>query len=81
VQGFCVINDIGFSWVKKPDMVEVLDDDIEIKGGGVIAFEENKMSLKFSSHSTAYGKFDKVLLEEFSFNCTGVRGIKILIGT
>jgi len=81
VQRFCVINDIGFSWVKKPDLVEVLDGDIEVKGGGIIAFEKDKLLLKFGSHSTAYGKFDNALLDVFIENSTFGKGIRILIGT
>lgn len=77
----CVINDIGYSWVKKPDLIEVLDNEIEIKGGGMIKFDKNKQILEFGGHSTAYGKFDKVLLEEFWSNCDEVQDIRILIGT
>ena len=81
MQRFCVINDIGFSWVKKHYLIEVLDDDIEIKGGGVIKFDKKKQLLEFGGHSTAYGKFNKVLLEKFLVNCIELKGIKILIGT
>ncbi len=81
VQRFCVINDIGCSWVKKPDLVEVLDDDIEIKGGGFIKYDKEKQLLEFIGHSTAYGKFNKVHLEEFIENAALVKGLKVLIGT
>ena len=81
VQRFCVINDINYSWVKKDDLLDVLDDDIDIKGGGFINFDEKKQLLDFTGYSTAYGKFDKVILEEFILNCAETRGLKVLIGT
>lgn len=81
VHRFCVINDIGYSWVKKSDLIEVLDNEIEINGGGVIKFDKKKQLLEFGGHSTAYGKFDKVLIEKFFLNCNEIKGIKILIGT
>ncbi len=67
--------------MKKPDLIEVLVDDVEVNGGGVIAFDSKKQTLKFSSHSTAYGKFDKSLLEEFCSNCSEIYGAKIEIET
>ena len=81
VHRFCVNNEVSYDWVKKDDLLEILDNDIEIKGGGIIAFERDKMQLRFSSHSTAYGKFDRLLLNEFCSNCAELRDIKVLIGT
>ena len=81
VQRFCVINDIGYSWVKKHDLLEILDDDIEIKGGGVINFDDKKQILEFNGYSTAYGKYDRSLLKEFIENSTPIKGLKVLIGT
>ena len=54
---FCQDRDIPTAWVKKPDLVEVFDDSLEIRGGGWIEVDPDKRRVKLYGYSTAYGRF------------------------
>lgn len=58
VEGLC--NHLGLAsvWVKKPDLVNIPDKDVEIMGGGIMNFELKKNLITFGGISRAYGKYD-----------------------
>ena len=63
VEGLC--NRLGLSsvWVKKPDVVNILDEKVEIMGGGILSFDLDKYSIEFSGVSRAYGEFNRNALQ------------------
>lgn len=81
IHKFCSMNNVACSWLKNPDLVEIHDPDYEIKGGGIIILDDAKKTIEFKGSSTAYGKFDKALLEEFIQNAGEFNGIKVILGT
>ncbi len=49
---------IASVWVKKPDLVNIPDKDVEIMGGGIMNFDSKENLIKFGGISRAYGEFD-----------------------
>lgn len=58
IDRFCEDSEIATGWIKKPDLVEVYDDSVSIRGGGYIDFDPHKNIARFSGYSTAYGSYD-----------------------
>ena len=50
---------IASVWVKKPDLVNIPDNDVEIMGGGILNFDSNENLIKFDGISRAYGEYDR----------------------
>ena len=65
VEGLC--NHLGLAsvWVKKPDLVNIPDKDVEIMGGGIMTFDSNENLIKFGGTSRAYGKYNPSELQNF----------------
>jgi|GEM_PF-826523 len=57
VAAFCESKAIAAAWVRKPDLVEIYDQHVEIDGGGWLSIEPFDSQLKLYGHSTAYGGF------------------------
>ena len=81
IHKFCALNDVTCAWVKTPDLVEIIDPDTEIKGGGIIVLEFDKQTIELKGHSTAYGKFDKTIIEQFVDESDNFQDFEVLIGT
>ena len=64
VDRFCSQRDLAAAWVRKPDMVEVLEKSVRIRGGGWIKIDRSKSLIEIYGRSTAYGRFDKELLRQ-----------------
>jgi hypothetical protein len=58
VDRFCTANEIPSCWVKKPDLVEVYDNSVSIRGGGYLEITPHKNTVSFSGYSTAYGRYE-----------------------
>ena len=65
VEGLC--NHLGLAtvWAKKPDLVNILDKDVEIMGGGILSFDVKKNLFKFGGISRAYGEYNRSELQNF----------------
>jgi len=63
VDRFCSQRDIAAAWVRKPDIVEILQQDVQIRGGGWMKIDRSKSLIEIYGRSTAYGRFDKKLLK------------------
>lgn len=81
VHRYCAINEITCSWIKHPDLVEIHSEDLEIRGGGMIKFDTKKSTLEFRGSSTAYGGYDRAILQEILENCEAVNGFEHLVGS
>jgi hypothetical protein len=64
VDRFCQEREIASSWIKKPDVVEVLDLAVEIRGGGQILIDPAAKRMKIYGRSSAYGTYSKADLEQ-----------------
>lgn len=58
IDRFCEDEEIASGWIKKPDLVEVYDESVNIRGGGYIDFDPQKNIALFSGYSTAYGCYE-----------------------
>lgn len=58
VDRFCDHHEIGSTWERKPDVVGILDPDIQVLGGGHIRLDSVAMTAKIYGRSTAYGPFN-----------------------
>ncbi len=64
VDQFCIENNLASAWERKPDMVTILEEDCQIQGGGWMEIDPISHQMKFFGRSTAYGRFDPVLLNQ-----------------
>lgn len=71
---------IASVWVKKPDLVNIPDKDVEIMGGGIMNFDSNENLLKFDGISRAYGSFDSTVLRQFLANCKVFQKFTVIVG-
>lgn len=60
---WCNQYEIGAIWGRRPDLVEILDTDIQIRGGGQIKLDLGSERLKIYGRSTAYGPYQPEHLE------------------
>jgi len=58
VDAYCRCHDIPATWIKKPDVVEIFDDDCVVRGGGWLELDPAGRKMKVYGKSTAYGAFD-----------------------
>ncbi len=65
VEKFCVDRKLDSSWRKRPDIFEIHDSSTKINGGGWFQFDFSKKTLIAIGSSTAYGRFDESVFEEF----------------
>ena len=81
VEGLC--NRLGLSsvWVKKPDVVNILDEKVEIMGGGILIFDSQKNSIEFSGVSRAYGEFNRNALQRLLEKHSLFEKISAKVGT
>ncbi len=66
-------------WVKKPDLVNIPDKDVEIMGGGIMTFVSDENLIKFGGTSRAYGKFDSDDLRQLSANCELFQDLSVIV--
>lgn len=64
VELFCNRFDIPSSWAKKPDMMEVFDENCTVNGGGWLEIDRASSRIRFYSRSTAYGRFSRPELNQ-----------------
>jgi hypothetical protein len=63
VDRFCSQRDIAAAWVRKPDIVEILEKDVKLGGGGWMKINKPESLIEIYGRSTAYGRFDKEQLK------------------
>jgi hypothetical protein len=59
VKYFCELRNIACLTVKKPDLVQILDQAVLVRGGGRVRFDEPSETLHFYDSSRAYGSFSR----------------------
>lgn len=55
---FCTLNEIPSHWVEKPHLVEILDLEYKINGGGWLDFNPESKLIQIYGYSTAYGAYN-----------------------
>ncbi len=58
LEWYCNKYNLTFSWMHKPDFLEIYENDYSICGGGYIKFHLDKNEYEFYGFSTAYGRFE-----------------------
>ena len=53
---FCRVRQIPSSWISKPDVVEVYDEEYQVLGGGYLDLNPSQKEIKVYGHSSAYGQ-------------------------
>lgn len=77
VDRFCRQNQIASSWVRKPDLVEVLEPGMRVLGGGQLKADSTGCSVKFYGRSNAYGLFDRRLIKKMTRNHPLFSGVTV----
>lgn len=71
VDQFCTQREIPCGWIRKPDLVEIYDNQTTIRGGGHIMIDLVNRLIRLSGKSTAYGRYNadelSVLIEDEDF--------------
>ncbi len=57
IHEYCESYEVAAAWLKKPDLIEIYDQDVEIRGGGWLEFDRTARRLSVYGFSTAYGKY------------------------
>ena len=65
VERFCNHESIPATWVQRPDVMEVLDSEVQMKGGGVLEINYGNHTMELSGMSKAYGGFQAGDLADF----------------
>lgn len=68
IEKFCVDRHINSDWQKQPDIYKIQDSLIKINGGGWLRFDFFQKTLTALGMSTAYGRFDQQIFEQFKKN-------------
>jgi hypothetical protein len=65
VERYCRDNEIPACWVHKPDLLEIFDRDVEVRGGGQLDIFPEDGILKIYGFSSAYGPCNSEYLKKF----------------
>ncbi len=79
VEKFCLDRNISSKWQRQPDLYNVDDETLGIKGGGWFKFDFFQKTLLAAGSSTAYGRFDENIFEQFNNNNLIYNNFKINI--
>jgi hypothetical protein len=65
VERYCRDNEIPVSWAHKPDLLEIFDRDVHVRGGGQLDIFPQDGILKIYGFSSAYGPYNSEYLKRF----------------
>ncbi len=65
IDKFCRDNQIPSAWVHKPDLVEIFDPLVQVKGGGHLDIYPEREVINIYGYSTAYGPFNSEYMKRF----------------
>lgn len=77
VERFCDERGIASAWLQKPDVLQVVDADVRILGGGHLEIDRKRRRMKFHGVSRAYGVFNPRDLTELIKNETFFAGYSV----
>ncbi len=63
VDSFCSTRGIPSGWVREPERIEVYDRQVRIRGGGWMYVSADESAIRMYGQSTAYGRFDREILQ------------------
>ncbi len=79
VKRFCELQGVACLTVKKPDLVEVVERGVRIRGGGRVRFDKPSGVVHFFDSSRAYGQFDRDELTEILGSSDFLEGLSVQI--
>jgi hypothetical protein len=79
VTRFCEQHGLRCHTVKKPDLVEILDNAVVVRGGGRVRFDEGMKSLVFFDSSRAYGSFSGGDLRKILSESILLKGVSVTV--
>ncbi|MBD3333023.1 hypothetical protein GF356_09230 [candidate division GN15 bacterium] len=79
IHEYCESYEVPAAWLKKPDLIEVFDDDVEIRGGGWLEFDDTGRKLSIYGFSTAYGKYVTSDIEHILQSTDSFTGYRITL--
>lgn len=79
LEWYCNKHNLTFSWMHKPDFLEIYENDYSICGGGYIKFHLDKNEYEFYGFSTAYGRFEDKKLNYIIDNSPVLNSTRISI--
>ncbi len=56
---FCREQNIPSEWAQRPDLLELLDEDSKVCGGGYMEIDPNSRAIRVGGRSKAYGEFNR----------------------
>ncbi|MBN1212991.1 MAG: hypothetical protein JXA92_10470 [candidate division Zixibacteria bacterium] len=65
LERYCIDNKIPASWAHKPDLLEIFDREVQLKGGGLLDIYPQDKILKIYGFSSAYGPYSSDYLKKF----------------
>jgi hypothetical protein len=65
VDRFCSVNELPSGWVRKPDLLEIYDASVAIRGGGLAELDFSDKTCVVHGHSAAYGGFKASDIRQF----------------
>lgn len=63
---FCTDHQLAYRWISRPANLEIGDSSVKLHGGGWVAVDPEQKRVTFSGRSTAYGGYDKEVLQKFA---------------
>lgn len=77
--GFCIEKNLAVTWTHQPDLAEVFESGVRTAGGGWMKKDIKDRQLTLYGYSTAYGRFDRGLLQEMLGAEPFFHGVRVII--
>jgi hypothetical protein len=79
VDRFCAERGIPASWERQPDLVTVLDKQVQVRGGGWLRFDWSAGRVEIYGSSKAYGTYDDSLLRQILGDNRRLHGLPVVL--
>lgn len=78
---YCTDNVIASAWLKRNELLQVLDRQLQVMGGGWMEFLPDSKSLRIFGASTAYGRFHQPSLNKILSGITVLSPFNVVVET
>jgi len=79
LERYCLLNDLGGRYMRKPEYYAVLESDLKVVGGGHWKIDDPCLLLELNGESTIYGRFDPDGLPEKIRALPAYRSYRIVV--
>jgi len=76
---FCQFKALTYTWVSRPANLKIGDESVILHGGGWMEVNPESKTVAFSGRSTAYGGYDKEVLQKLLKTLSAPTGTKLLV--